>query len=123
MTDLLSALPHPTNLLAYTVQKSNIADLVPTTADSAETPLAPYHRVSVARQDLRPLAAMLKLHSLTRASSAVDITVIDNISQELRFNLSYHLLSITTNTRYTISTRTSESKPILSLQSLYPAFN
>jgi NADH dehydrogenase (ubiquinone) Fe-S protein 3 len=66
---------------------------------------------------------MLKLHSLTRVSTAIDITVIDNISQELRFNLSYHLLSITTNTRCSISTRASESKPILSLQSLYPAFN
>lgn len=122
MTELLLTLSPSINLFAYTAQKTDISSLA-LVRDSAGSPMAPGCRIYAARHDLRPLTAMLKLHSLVRASMAVDITTIDNISQELRFSLSYHLLSPTTNTRYSISTRASESKPVLSLQSLYPAFN
>lgn len=119
---LNNIMPTNQNVLAYTAQKFNIASLVPT-HNSTETPVSAYNKVIVVRQDVRSLIAVLKLHSLTRINNAIDITVIDNINFELRFSVSYHLQSITTNTRCTVTTRTSESRPLLSIQSLYPAFN
>jgi len=74
-------------------------------------------------EDIKILSAFLKLHSITRVSGAIDITVVDKINNKLRFNVNYQLLSITTNTRYIISTFISENTSLLSLQTLYPAFN
>jgi hypothetical protein len=51
------------------------------------------------RQDLRTFAAFLKLNSLTRVTNAIDIAVVDSISNELRFNVNYQLQSTTTNIR------------------------
>jgi hypothetical protein len=51
------------------------------------------------RQELRALAAFLKLNSLTRVTNAIDITVVDSINNELRFNINYQLQSSTTNMR------------------------
>jgi len=75
------------------------------------------------RQDLKTTAAFLKMHSLTRATNAVDITVVDKINNEFRFNINYQLLSSIINTRFIISTHVSESTSLLSLQTIYPAFN
>jgi NADH-quinone oxidoreductase subunit C len=75
------------------------------------------------RQELRALAAFLKLNSLTRVTNAIDITVVDSINNELRFNINYQLQSSTTNMRWVLSTWVSETKPLLSLQAIYPAFN
>jgi NADH:ubiquinone oxidoreductase subunit C len=75
------------------------------------------------RQDLKVTAAFLKMHSLTRATNAVDITVIDRINSELRFNINYQFLSTTINTRFVLSTHISESTSLVSLQTIYPAFN
>lgn len=75
------------------------------------------------RQELRAVAAFLKLNSLSRVTNAIDITTVDNLNSELRFNVNYQLQSITTNTRWVLSTWASETKPLLSLQTLYPAFN
>jgi NADH:ubiquinone oxidoreductase subunit C len=51
------------------------------------------------RQELRAVAAFLKLNSLSRVTNAIDITTVDNLNSELRFNVNYQLQSITTNTR------------------------
>lgn len=75
------------------------------------------------RNDFTSLASFLKLHSLTRATQAVDATVVDIISLELRFHLIYIVHSEATNTRYIFSTWASETRPAVSLQSIYPAFN
>jgi NADH-quinone oxidoreductase subunit C len=75
------------------------------------------------RQELRSLAAFLKLNSLSRVTNAIDISIVDSISNELRFNINYQLQSSTTNTRWVLSTWVSETKSLLSLQTLYPAFN
>jgi hypothetical protein len=56
------------------------------------------------RNDLLSVATFLKLHSLVRATSAIDATVIDRVNHLLRFNLLYLLQSTTTNTRYVLTT-------------------
>lgn len=81
-----------------------------------------YEIVSL-RHNLRPLSAVLKMHSLLRVTNAIDLTVVDFINYKQRFNLTYQLQSVTTNTRWNISTWASELDPILSLQTLFPAFN
>ena len=55
--------------------------------------------VVVSRQEMRSFMAFLKLNSLLRISNAIDITVVDNISKELRFNITYQLQSVTLNSR------------------------
>jgi NADH-quinone oxidoreductase subunit C len=79
--------------------------------------------IVASRQEARQLSAFLKMHSLTRVTNAIDISVVDHINNELRFNITYHLQSLLTNTRYSLSIWVSESKPILSLQTIYSAFN
>lgn len=51
------------------------------------------------RQELRTVAAFIKMHSLLRANNAIDLTIIDNISYESRFNVNYQFQSTTTNSR------------------------
>jgi hypothetical protein len=51
------------------------------------------------RHNIRPLASLLKLHSLVRANNAIDLTVVDLINQKQRFNITYQLQSLLTNTR------------------------
>lgn len=75
------------------------------------------------RQDLKTTTAFLKMHSLTRVTNAIDITVVDKINNEFRFNVNYQFLSPTINTRFIVSTWVSESTSLLSLQTIYPAFN
>jgi NADH-quinone oxidoreductase subunit C len=79
--------------------------------------------VVYSRQDLASLISVLKLHSLTRATNAIDATVVDRLDHELRFNTIYMLQSYTTNSRYNLITWASETNPIVSLQSMFPAFN
>jgi len=79
--------------------------------------------VVVSKQEIRSFMAFLKLNSLLRISNAIDITVVDNVNKELRFNITYQLQSITSNSRWNITTWVSETKPLLSLQTMYPAFN
>lgn len=79
--------------------------------------------VVVSRQEIRAFVAFLKLNSLLRVSNAVDITVVDNINKELRFSVTYQFQSFALNKRWNITTWISETKPLLSLQTMYPAFN
>jgi len=55
--------------------------------------------VVVSKQEIRSFMAFLKLNSLLRISNAIDITVVDNVNKELRFNITYQLQSITSNSR------------------------
>lgn len=81
------------------------------------------NNVVLLRQELRITAVFFKLNSLLRLSNAIDLTVVDNVNNKLRFNINYQLQSVTSNTRWILTTIASETKPILSLQVLYPAFN
>ena len=55
--------------------------------------------VVISKQEIRSFVAFLKLNSLLRISNAIDITVVDNVNKELRFNITYQLQSITSNSR------------------------
>jgi len=56
------------------------------------------------RHNMQSLSAFIKLHSLTRATNAIEATVVDHIGYKLRFNVLYFIQSTTTNTRYVLST-------------------
>jgi NADH:ubiquinone oxidoreductase subunit C len=111
------------NFESYSVTKTGATTNYGSVNSDLSLTVNSLHRLIVSRQDLRPISVLIKLHSLTRVTNAIDITSIDNVTNDLRFNVSYHFQSTTTNTRYILTTRTSESMPVLSLQSLYPAFN
>lgn len=110
------------NITVYSVSNKNNVSNLELHSDTLPT-INWFHRIIVSRQDIRPITALLKLHSFTRVTNAIDITVLDNINCEQRFNVTYWFQSTTTNTRFAITTRSSELAPLLSLQSLYPAFN
>ena len=107
-------------LQAYSITSNNLATIV---NHASLIPVNYRNYIIAPRQDFRTMAALLKLHSLTRVTNAIDITLVDNIEYEQRFSVSYQLQSTSTNTRYSLTTRSSESIPLLSLQGLYPAFN
>jgi len=81
-----------------------------------------YH-VLGGRWDMQHLALFLKLHSLTRATNAIDATVVDHLTADLRFQLLYLIQSPSINTRFILFTWASETKPAVSLQSIFPGFN
>lgn len=105
-----------------TYDNNNSLKAYNTTGTSEELQIANNYIV-VSRQEIRSFLAFLKLNSLLRVTNAIDITVIDNINKELRFNVTYQFQSVTCNSRWNISTWVSETKPLLSLQTIFPAFN
>lgn len=91
MQSLLSIYDTNNNLKAYhtSYATSNL---------SSEPQIANMYAVT-SRQELRSFLSFLKLNSLLRVSNAVDITVVDNINKELRFNITYQFQSVTSNNR------------------------
>jgi hypothetical protein len=78
-------------------------DLVDVSDDEDSFDFGTYYIIYY-RDDLLSVATFLKLHSLTRATSAIDASVVDHIGMELRFNLFYLLQSYNTNTKYVLAT-------------------
>jgi NADH:ubiquinone oxidoreductase subunit C len=111
------------NTIVYNSDFDNSNDSVLEDIHSKDNRAAQVISIISSRQDLKILAAFLKMHSLSRVSCAIDITVVDKINSELRFNINYQLLSTLINTRIIISTFVSEDGSVISLQSLYKAFN
>lgn len=87
-------------------KNSNIKAYNPqyTSVDTITEPQLASTYVIVASQEMRSFMAFLKLSSLLRVTNAIDITVTDVITKELRFNVTYQLQSISSNTRWNIST-------------------
>jgi hypothetical protein len=56
------------------------------------------------RHDILSLGTFIKLHSLIRAGYSVDITIVDYISNKLRFNILYFLQSSVLNSRFMLAT-------------------
>jgi len=65
----------------------------------------------------------LKLHSLTQMKNLLEITIVDLPLHELRFYVSYFLLSTQYNARVRVSVQTSELAPIMSVTSLFSSAN
>lgn len=75
------------------------------------------------RQATLELATYLKLSSVFKANSPIDCHVVDRIEDKFRFTVIYNVQSFNSNTRMQIITKTNDVLPLISLQSVYPAFN
>lgn len=75
------------------------------------------------RQATLELATYLKLSSIFKANSPIDCHVVDRIEDKFRFTVIYNVQSFNSNTRMQIITKTNDILPLISLQSVYPAFN
>lgn len=122
MTSTLAIYDNNSQLIAYNANLDITSDVL-AEATELQPGLLTNSYVITSRQDMRTVAVFLKLNSLCRVTNAIDLTIVDSISNEYRFNINYQFQSTTTNTRWTLSTWTSEALPLLSMQSLYPAFN
>jgi NADH:ubiquinone oxidoreductase subunit C len=75
------------------------------------------------KQSLLEVMTFFKLHSLFNFNTAIDLTVIDNLTHKYRFTLVYTIQSTITNNNFYIITKLNEGAYILSLQNIFPAFN
>ncbi len=75
------------------------------------------------RQATLELATYLKLSSIFKANSPIDCHVVDRIEDKFRFTVIYNIQSFNSNTRMQLITKTNDVLPLISLQSVYPAFN
>jgi len=66
---------------------------------------------------------VLKSHSLTQFKNLVEITAVDSPSNELRFYVTYFLVSTQYNTRAHVSVQTNEMLPVISVTSLFNSAN
>ena len=75
------------------------------------------------RQTTLEVATYLKLSSLFKMNSPIDCHVVDRIDDKFRFNVIYNLQSFNNNARVQLITKTNDLLPLISLQSIYPAYN
>lgn len=75
------------------------------------------------RQATLELATYLKLSSIFKANSPIDCYVVDRIEDKFRFTAIYSIQSFNNNIRLQIISKTNDVLPLISLQSVYPAFN
>jgi len=75
------------------------------------------------RQTTLELGTYLKLSSVFKINSPIDCHVIDRVEDKFRFTVVYNLQSFNNNTRLQIVTKTNDLLPLVSLQSIFPAFN
>jgi NADH:ubiquinone oxidoreductase subunit C len=69
------------------------------------------------------VAVFLKLSSYFTCNMAVDAFTIDTVENLYRFTVVYNLQSIAQNYSIRLVLKTTDSLAVLSLQSIYPAFN
>ena len=75
------------------------------------------------RQTMLELGTYLKLSSVFKANSPIDCHVVDSIEDRFRFTIIYNIQSFSNNSRLQLVSTTDTVLPLVSLQSLYPAFN
>ena len=75
------------------------------------------------RQTTLELATYLKLSGLFKANNPIDCHVVDRIEDKYRFTVIYNIQSGSGNTRVQLVTKTNDVLPLISLQSVYPAYN
>ena len=79
--------------------------------------------ISVYRQNLVKIATFIKLNSYVECNMAIDAFVVDNAENEFRFTVIYLLQSTSQNHSIRVITKTNSYLAILSIQSIYSAFN
>lgn len=75
------------------------------------------------RQTTLEIATYLKLSSIFKMNSPIDCHVVDRIEDKFRFTVIYNMQSFNSNTRLQIVTKTNDLLPLVSLQSIFPAYN
>jgi len=75
------------------------------------------------RQTTVELATYIKLSSIFKATNPLDCYVIDAIESKYRFTVIYTIQSVAQNILLRIVTKTNDTRPLISLQSIYPSFN
>ena len=65
----------------------------------------------------------LKTHTKTLYKELIDLSIIDTIDKKFRFEIFYHLLSVTYNQRITVTTSVLENISVESVTSIYPSAN
>lgn len=70
---------------------------------------------------LVPLLTFLKHHTGTYYRQLRDQSAVDYPERKLRFEVYYHLLSLTYNNRVTVTVSVSEGYPLESVTSIYPS--
>ncbi len=69
------------------------------------------------------IATYLKLSSVFTCNNPIDCCVVDCIGDKYRFTVAYTVRSFGSNITVQILTKTSDILPLVSLQSVFPAFN
>jgi len=69
------------------------------------------------------LATYIKLSSIFKATNPLDCYVVDVVESKYRFTVVYTIQSVSQNTLLRIVTKTNDTQPLISLQSIYPSFN
>jgi NADH dehydrogenase (ubiquinone) Fe-S protein 3 len=61
----------------------------------------------------------LKASTLTAADQLVEISCVDNLTKNQRFELNYHLLSLSFSTRYMVTINIDELESVPSISKIY----
>lgn len=77
----------------------------------------------VHRDELINLITTLKAHDEYQFQQLIDITAVDYPERDERFEVVYHFLSLTKNSRVRVKTRTDEIQPVPTLVNIHPWAN
>lgn len=75
------------------------------------------------RAGIHNIISFLKDDPLCKFSTLIDLCGVDYPGRERRFEVVYHLLSMSHNTRVRIKVRTNETEPVHSISSIFPNAN
>ena len=75
------------------------------------------------RAEIHNIISFLKDDPLCKFSTLIDLCGVDYLGRERRFEVVYHLLSMSHNTRVRIKVRTNETEPVHSISSIFPNAN
>jgi NADH dehydrogenase (ubiquinone) Fe-S protein 3 len=79
--------------------------------------------LQVTSNQLVPVLDVLKAHSLTQCKNLVELTAVDLPTTNLRFYVTYFLLSTQYNARVRVSVQTNEMLPIISATAIFNSAN
>ncbi len=79
--------------------------------------------VTTTRPNLRALIKFLRDDKKCAFNQLMDITAVDYPTKAERFDIVYHLLSLSKNTRVRVKTTTDEETPVDSIVDLFPTAN
>ena len=79
--------------------------------------------IDIVLSSIENITSILKVNSICKFRTLIDITAIDYLSEEKRFTLVYHYLSMQQNIRVRIKSCIKEGQIVPSITKLFPAAN